>query len=61
VEGAGAALGRAAVDLVLVVPVAAVVGDQVQVDGQRLPAAAQGVRQVALQGAVEAAQQFTDL
>src|SRR5262245_64087602 len=59
-EVAGAALGRAAVDLVLVVQVAAVVVDPVQVDGQRLPAAAQGVGQVALQGAVEAALQLTD-
>src|SRR5207248_3245114 len=58
VEVAGAALGRAAVDLVRVVPVAAVVGDQVQVDGDRLPTAAQGVGQVALQGAVEAALQL---
>src|SRR5947199_229624 len=61
VEVAGATLGRAAVDLVGVVPGAAVVGDQVQVDGEGPPAAAQGVRQVALQGAVEAALQLVDL
>src|SRR5262249_60705631 len=36
----------------------AVVGDQVQVDGQRLPAAAQGRGQVPLQGPVDAALQF---
>src|SRR5262249_22479371 len=42
----------------LVVQGLAVVGDQVQVDGQRLPAAAQGRGQVPLQGPVDAALQF---
>ena len=36
----------------------AVVGDESEVDGQRLAASAEGVRQIALQGAVEAALQF---
>ena len=58
VEVGGAALGLAAVDLVGVVQGLAVVGDEGQVDGQRLAAAAQGLGQVALQGAVEAALQF---
>src|SRR5262249_15707038 len=49
------------VDLGGVLQGLAVVGDQVQVDGQGLAAAAQGRGQVALQGAVDAALQFADL
>src|SRR5262249_32523888 len=51
-------LGRAAVDLGRVVQGLAVVGDQVQVDGQRLAAAAQGVGEVALQGGVYAGREL---
>src|SRR5205807_1069159 len=58
VEGAGAALGLAAVNLLQVVQGQAVVGDQVQVDGQGLPAAPQSLGQVALQGAIDAALQL---
>src|SRR5262249_57791163 len=61
VERAGAALGLAAVDLGRVAQRLAVVGDQVQVDGQGLAAAAQGTGQVALQGAVDAPLQFVGL
>ena len=58
VEVAGAALGLAAVDLAGADQRQAVVGDQGQVDGQALAAAAQGRRQVGGQGAVEAALQL---
>src|SRR5262249_17231838 len=47
-----------AVDLVVVVQGLAVVRDQMQVDGQRLAAAAQAARQVGAQGAVDAALQL---
>ena len=59
-EVAGAALGLAAVDLAGVLQGLAVVGDQGQVDGQGLAAPAEGLGQVALQGAVEAALQLVD-
>src|SRR5207249_9040424 len=58
VEVAGAVLGGTAVDLALLVQGLAVVGDQVQVDGQGLAAAAQAAGQRALQGAVDAALQL---
>ena len=61
VEVAGAVPGRAAVDLVGVAQGLAVVGHELEVDGQRLPALAEGLGQVALQGAVEAALQLGDL
>ena len=55
---AGATLGLAAVDFFDVVPGPAVVGDQVQIDGQGLAAAPQAAGQVALQSAVETALQL---
>src|SRR5207249_4611368 len=61
VEMAGAVFGGAAVDLALVVQRQAVVGDQVQVDGHGLAAAAQAARQLALQSAVYAALQLVGL
>ena len=57
-EMAGAALGLGAVDLIGVVQVSAVIGNQGQVDGQRLTPSAYGLGQVALEGAVESALQF---
>src|SRR5207248_516254 len=60
VEVAGTVAGLAAVDLVGVAQGLAVVGHELQVDGQGLSAAAEGLGQVALQGAVEAALQLRD-
>ena len=57
-EVGGAALGLAAVDLGRVGVRQAVVGAQVQVDGQPLPAPAHGAGQVGRQGPVEAALQL---
>jgi len=57
-EVAGAALGLAAVDLAGVLQRFAGVGDEDEVDGQGLPAAAEGLGEVALQGPVEAALQL---
>src|SRR5262249_37598823 len=51
----GAVLGLAAVDLAGVLQGLAVVGDQVQGDGERLAAAGQAARQAVAQGAVGAA------
>src|SRR5215831_20966113 len=61
VEVAGATAGLAAVDLGGVVQRLAVVGHQLQVDGQRLPALTQDPGQVALQRPVEATLQFGDV
>src|SRR5207248_9906867 len=58
VEVTGAAPGLGAVDLLEVAQRLAVVGDQDQVHGQGLALAAQGLGQVALEGAVDAAWQF---
>ena len=58
VEVSGAALGLAAVDLVLAVQRLAVVGDQGQVAGQRLAPLLQALGQVGPQTAVEAALQL---
>jgi len=55
VEVRRAALGLAAEDLAEVAEWLAVVGREGEIDGEGLAAATQGVRQVALQGAVEAA------
>ncbi len=57
-EVGGATLGLAAIDFVGVVQGLAVVGGQRQVTGQGLAALAQGLGQVALQGAVEAPRQL---
>jgi len=59
VEVGGALLGLASVDLTGIVLGLAVVGDKDEVDGQGLPAAAEGLGQVTLSGAVEAPLQAT--
>jgi hypothetical protein len=61
VEVAGAVLGPAAVDLVAVAQGLSVVGDEHQIDGQRLTAASEATGQVALQGAVEAPLQLGEV
>src|SRR3712207_4007588 len=60
-EVAGALLGLAAVDLARVAQRLAVVGDQDQVDGQGLAPSAEGLGEITLQGAVEAALQLVDV
>ncbi len=60
-EVAGAVLGLGAVDLIRVMQVRAVVGDEVEVKGKRLRLAAEGLGQVALQGSVDAALEFRGL
>src|SRR5262249_47756090 len=60
-EGAGATLGLATVDLVAIVEGLAVVGHEVEVNGQGLATATQGLGQSALEGTVDTALEFVGL